>query len=329
MAAFCLGEGGLRLAGYSATSPFEGLLNHNDPLVGYRMVAGERVRLGGPGGEYSVEIVDLGFGDGRGFRDDGRKGPVHSVFFGDSFVWGFGVDLGDAVSERFEAMTGRDAVNLGMTSFTSPLQYARLFAAYGPVLRADIAFFGMFVGNDLEDNVSFDNWLQSAKQVSYPEWCTCVVRGVTGDGAWARVRRFALRNSALWSTVTDRLQGDSHRNCAPFDRDREIALLRKALRQIKETANALGTRPVLFLIPMKELVYPPGLPPGKREAQEDTRYPVMLELLRESGMDLVDLLPAFRKAAVAGAGDLYFETDGHWTPEGHALAAAVLERHLD
>ncbi len=293
------------------------------------MIPGERVRLHGPAGEYAVEIADLGFGDGRGFRDDERRGPVHSVFFGDSFVWGFGVDVADAVSERLEALTGKEALNLGMTAFTSSTQYARLFERYAALLGAEHAFFGVFVGNDLEDNVSFEGWLQSSRRVSYPEWCTRVIKGVAGDGLAVSAQRFALRHSALWSTLTERLGGEPGRSCAPYDRKREVDLMRRAISRIGETARETGTRAILFVIPMKELVYGPEPGPETEETEQDTRYPVVMRLLRESGMEVVDLLPAFRKAAAAGESDLYFASDGHWTPAGHALAAAELKRHLD
>ena len=45
------------------------------------------------------------------------------------------------------------------------------------------------------------------------------------------------------------------------------------------------------------------------------------------GAPLLDLLPAMRTAAESGP-RLYFPADKHWTPAGHAVAAAEIQRFL-
>ena len=355
--ALALAEASLRLAGYSAGNPYDRLLNHNDEYVGYRMLPGARETIGGPDGVYGVEIVSLGFDDGRGFRDDGRQEPVHSLFFGDSFVWGYGVEIDDGIVEQFEALTGRDAVNLGMTSFTSPTQYARLFAEYGPRFRADYAFFGLFLGNDFGDSRNFADWLLTGQAISYPEWRTRQIRGMEVSSATVGLRLFAYRNSALYRFVSDRMQfalsgartRESGTDVAEIrtgpldlvldrreivadlgaDGARQIELVEAALRDIARVARASGTHPVFFVIPTRELVYQSLFPePADRDAQ-DVRHGLLLGMLADLGLDHVDLLPVFREAVANGAPQLYFRVDGHWKPAGHALAAAALLRHVE
>ena len=338
----CLAELGLRLADHSPTSVYERLLRHNDPLLGYRMAPGDKVRIRGPEGSYFVHIGDLGFGDGRGFRDDGRGDAATSLFLGDSFVWGYGVSLEDAVSERYEAVAGGEALNLGMTAYTSPIQYARVFELYAPKLRAKHAFVGVYAGNDIEDNVLFDRWLQSSKSASYPEWRTLERRGVEGDDPISRLRCLGLRKSVLWSLVEERLLvrfapppgRDDHKEKTPEEHRREQEheekLMRDAFARIAQTGRSTGTRPVIFLIPTRGLVYSSDLPAETLPGENERLHAGLLELLRETGLPVLDLLPAFREAASSGGAErLYFKKDGHWTPAGHALAAAEIKRYVE
>jgi hypothetical protein len=352
--ALVIGELGLRLAGYGSGNPYERLLNNNDEYVGYRMIPGDHETIDGPDGIYDVKIVSLGFDDGRGFRDDGRQNPVHSMFFGDSFVWGYGVEIDDSISEQFEALSGKDAVNLGMTAFTSPTQYWRLFKNYVAELPAEYAFFGLFLGNDFGDSLNFDEWLLSGSQVSYPEWRTRQIRGVINNSWSLRVRRSAYDRSVLWRFLVDRINFgltsdhvlqdnlleintdkldlvlDSRQIVTSMGRnqERQIKLVRRALRQIVRTGQSSGARPIVFVIPTKELVYQSYYLEDSRRTVEDIRYRTLLELLNESGIEFIDLLPVFRQAVVNDAEQLYFRIDGHWNPTGHALAALELYRYV-
>jgi len=51
------------------------------------------------------------------------------------------------------------------------------------------------------------------------------------------------------------------------------------------------------------------------------------EIAQRHGWQLLDLLPAFRRAT-AGSPPLHFMNDGHWTVEGHQLAAIEISRNL-
>ena len=354
--ALLLGEVILRVAGYGAGNPYDRLLNNNDVYVGYRMIPGDSESIDGPDGVYEVDIVSLGlFDDERGFRDDGLQGTAESLFFGDSFVWGFGVQIEDSVSEQYERLSGKDAVNLGMTAFTSPTQYYRLFRYYAPKLRADHAFFGFFLGNDFSDSIEFDRWLLSGKNISYPEWRTRDIRGVGGRSLTSRIRRNAYKHSVLWRFIADRVDFGlasgrrSGQEVYPIETDDldlvlsanqiltsigkneelEVTLVRRALRGIVRTGELNRTRPFVFVIPTKELVYQSYFPDGTYEQTEDARYRVMLDLLDESGIDYIDLLPTFRKAVASGSQQLYFRQDGHWNAAGHALAARAIYDYMN
>ena len=347
--ALLVGEAGLRLTGYQPGNPLERLINHRDDFLGYRMIPGMHETIPGPGGIYTVDTVDLGFDDGIGFRDDGIARPVDSVFIGDSFVWGYGVELADSLSERFEALTGRDAVNLGMTSWTSPTQYARVLGKYGVPLKPRYVFMEALIDNDFGDLPNFAAWELARTGKSYPEWMTDRVMHYEPD-AWSyRIRRFLYDHSALGRLVSDRVQfglrepdlpGESsvvHVTADGLDLyldkrqfpasgpdPEQISLFRRALLASQETAARNGIELVVFVIPTKEMVYQDRFPDPAERAKVDWRYTVIRQLLDETGIAYVDLLPPLRAAAAEGQ-QLYFARDTHWTARGHDLAARELQ----
>jgi hypothetical protein len=54
----------------------------------------------------------------------------------------------------------------------------------------------------------------------------------------------------------------------------------------------------------------------------------MADYCKRHGILLLDLTPGFRAANERRPGIYYFKTDGHWTPEGHVLAAGILFDYL-
>lgn len=343
-------EAGLRVAGFRPGNPFERLINHYDEYLGYHLVPGMHESIPGPDGVYAADIVSLGFDDGVGFRDDGITPPVDSVFIGDSFVWGFGVELPDSVSERYERLTGGDAVNLGMTSWTSPTQYARILAKYGVKLRPKTVFMEALVENDFGDSPNFAAWEASGTAKSYPEWTTDRVMGYQPDSFSYTLRRFLYDHSALARLISDRvhfgfkdptgttgndvlhviaggldLDLDKRELPAPGEMQDggQIAMFRTALEYSKETAEKNGIRLVVFIIPTKEMVYQDRFAYPALRAAVDWRYAALLQLLAQTGIEHVDLLPPLRQVAATGK-QLYFAHDTHWNALGHDVAARAL-----
>lgn len=346
--ALAAGEGALRLTGYQPGNPLERIINHRDDFLGYRMVPGTHESVPGPGGVYAADIVALGFPDGIGFRDDGITPPVDSVFIGDSFVWGFGVELADSVSERYEALTGRDAVNLGMTSWTSPTQYERILERYALPLKPRVVFMEALVENDFGDGPNFAAWQSSGTEKSYPEWMTDRVMHYEPDAWTYRARRFLYDHSALARLASDRVQfglsnpdpaaerGVEHVTAGGLDLyldageiapppavPEQVAVFRTALRDARAAAARAGVGLVVFIVPTKELVYQDRFTDPALRAAVDWRYQALRELLDETGIAHVDLLPALRSAAADGP-QLYFARDTHWTAAGHDVAARAL-----
>jgi hypothetical protein len=96
---------------------------------------------------------------------------------------------------------------------------------------------------------------------------------------------------------------------------REFQLALAALKKLHTRATKAGTRVVVLLQPSKEEVYLPLL--GKQFV--DPSEPLRVEL-EKSGIEHLDLTPAFRKRAAQGQ-QLFFEVDGHPNTAGHELIA--------
>jgi hypothetical protein len=106
----------------------------------------------------------------------------------------------------------------------------------------------------------------------------------------------------------------------------QIALFRTALLESQATANAHGIHLVVFIVPTKELVYQERFQDAALRIATDWRYTALLQLLAETGIDHVDLLPPLR--AASRGEQLYFAHDTHWTPRGHNVAARILVEHV-
>lgn len=358
---FLIVEAGLRLSGLRPGNPFDRLINHYDSDLGYRMVPGMSEPVEGPNGIYEVEINSIGLKDGAGFRDRATKQPVFSVFLGDSFVWGYGVDIDNAVSERFEQFIGNDSVNMGMTSFTGPIQYARVLERYGSELKPRYAFVGFFLGNDFGDTVTFSEWEKSHSAVSYPEWVTNRIQGYSPESSIYKIRKSLYNNLALYRFLSERVDFSgllgriSHSAAAPKKEDDNIMhvhsvtldlymyknelpshipglqsqseTVKTAIQQIIKTGKKGNIIPVIFIIPTKEMVYQGYFLEGKYKSVVDPRYPALIKILDDVKMSYIDLLPIFKEKAANGE-QLYFKYDGHWNEAGHLLAAVSIRDYL-
>ena len=117
-------------------------------------------------------------------------------------------------------------------------------------------------------------------------------------------------------------------------------LTARILERFRDDVRASGATLVLFTVPAVEEVSPSAM----RAALASASHPELICLERAPGYDrlsniltkldipLVDILPDFRAAAREQGADL-FRHEGHWGPDGHALAAekvlgAIDERQL-
>jgi len=120
----------------------------------------------------------------------------------------------------------------------------------------------------------------------------------------------------------------------PPELDEAWARARSALTAVQSWCGAHGAKLAVVVIPTEAQVYPERWTETRRRfdlrAEDfDLEKPqrILAAFAGENAIPLIDLLEPLRAARATG-GPLYFTTDIHWTPRGHAVAADEILRQL-
>ncbi len=149
-----VGEIGLRLAGYSpAYVNAMGSFHESNPVTGHRGKPGFRGRFKTP--EFDVLIVhnDAGFRR-QEFQKPDSAGGRRLAVYGDSFVWGWGVEQGEVFTDQLSRrMPDWRIENYGINGTGTLAQYELFAAERRDRLQPGDVVLLAFYGNDLTDNV--------------------------------------------------------------------------------------------------------------------------------------------------------------------------------
>jgi hypothetical protein len=112
-------------------------------------------------------------------------------------------------------------------------------------------------------------------------------------------------------------------------------LTRGLVQGVRDEGQRIGARTTVMLIPLSVQIYGEALQRWLA-ANEVSADRLALERpqqrMREFGaaahIEMIDLLPAFRKSFADTGRTLHLAGDGHWTVEGHQLAAALVADEL-
>lgn len=357
-----LGELGSRLyfrvtTGRSAEPVLSNTVGEYDAEIGVRLLPDAHADFVGP--EFETRIV-TNAQRLRESEDTPYSRPVdarHRVLLcGDSFTFGHGVDEMERYGERLEALIpGLDVVNTGVWGTGTDQQYL-LYLDEGRRYDADLVLLGYFVENIVRNGttVRFIGGGRTAHKprfvvrdgqlrltnVPVPEpgdadetvtherqrWDEVVAR--QGTGLPIPFKGFLREHSAFYKLAHARLSGLAHTllrsNPEPYpeyDPSREEWVVTQAIvSAFADSVKAAGREFLLMVIPASEYVMHDHVAPKPNR--------MLREFAQAEGIDLLDLLPAFRKVDAAHRRDLYFRMDAHWSPQGHALAADTLAGFL-
>jgi acetyltransferase AlgX (SGNH hydrolase-like protein) len=293
-----------------------------------------------PGGRDEVRQGDVRFSyttDRDGFRNaDAPPDQAQIVAVGDSWTFGFGVD--DSVAwPRLLADSLRPVRvrNLGLIG-SGPEQYTRILERFGLPLHPSVILYGVFPGNDLDDQEAFEQWERMGRPGNFAEWRTYGPAGrrpplwqrsylaVALEEGWKyRHERFAgstirLPDGSPLQLAPARLLPKaerSHRGDPAFDG------VLAAVDRARALATGVGARLVVLVFPTKEEVYLPLQ--GQAAPPLTSRW---VPALRELGVDCLDLTDTLR--AHARGAPLYFEVDGHVNAVGNRVIAQALQGYL-
>lgn len=298
----------LFLPGFDPSGRFE--FNHP---VGALMLGtpGTVARQAKNTGDYDVPVRI----NAHGLRDDNNVAsatPDDILVVGDSFTWGWGVDAGERFSERVQVLTGRRTFNLStptdIDGYAALLAYAQSLGA-----RAGQVVIAICMENDLRpygrsppadgalppDTPSVREWL--AGHSAFYLFALTVVH----QTPW-------LRDLAVTAgLIVPNLEGIAKNNY-------DSAVVVASADRLQEIARRYRT--LVVLIPSRALWT------GGHRDVEDRIHKEFLAALRQRGIDVLDLRPLLEAKGTPLA--YHFANDGHWTPDGHALAAHAISQHL-
>lgn len=252
----------------------------------------------------------------HGFRDtkDYAQATANDVFvIGDSYSMGWGVEeherYGNLLEERFGARFYNFCLAEDIRGYARTLQYVE---RQGTPIRHLVI--GLCMENDLWDYSSITN--------THAVYQTHMVSTFRQNvAAWFRKR------SALWNFCSHTLQkmpvirqffekiGIS-RNIDQLTHKNEATpeILRSSRDELVRFATNYNA--VVLIVPSRALWA------GKNVETERKVHEHFTSMLRDAGLDLVDMKPIQEKSGDPGS--FYFKTDPHWNPCGQALAAQAL-----
>jgi hypothetical protein len=283
-------------------------------------------------GCFSVEY----FTNSYGARDVERS--LHStrprtIVLGDSMIEGLGLPAQERLTNILEKRTGREHLNFGVGG-TGPLQYAILYRTMAAKFDHNVVMVGVLPDNDFHDmDVSYarahgrGNYYRSYYADDFSVFYTGHFTPNGLDDSFDYVEDYLRAYLASYHVVQyihNRLSWEALlNNSRPYSgyndfTDVDLARLKRALQDIKSTADAHGARVAVILIPrasdFKRL----------HGSHENRLGPVMERWGQEAGIPVEDLLPGM-DARSGGDYTSYFLTcDGHWSAHGSAVAADVL-----
>ena len=273
-------------------------------------------------------------------RDRSRDASAPRVLvMGDSFMEGWGVDTSDRLSDRLEAETGLEHLNFASSGELGSTTELLIYRDLASQFDHDGVILAVLPENDFEDNdLEFGQIFHEDRYRPYfvPDSAGYhlvfhnesvrdhprLYRSLRYAKAFARNVSFTYRLTSYLRAVdvyeSNRLE--SGVASGPLSRYYDFPDDAWALMSfgIRELARQAAPRPLLILsLPTRQDIerFRIGPPPPLPDS--------LAALASEVGASYIDLLPPFVDAGLPHE-DLFLWCDGHWTAQGHALAASLV-----
>ena len=275
-------------------------------------LAGETVSLSHKAGDFDTTVTynDAGFRERRSISES--TGDDLFVV-GDSYSFGYGVEADERYSNLLEKALGREVFNIcipeDLEGYGKLVRYAE---GQGATIRQLVV--GVCMENDLRDYA-----------VPRPR------AGKAPTFSKHGLKVLLNAHSALYRYVTTQLnQAPALRGVAvklglagSYDQGIGAVALPEPVvaSSVAELKKLTDTRPsTVVIIPARSLWA------GANQDVASENHARFVGALRQAGIDVVDLRAHFE--ATGQPLGLHFKHDGHWTRDGHRLAAEVLASHL-
>ena len=318
-----------------------------DPDTGYRLRGVYRNEIRVP--EYRTVVLTDADGYRVGEAEPTRSpGAARLLAIGDSFTFGVGVSAEDAFPAVLERelnarVPGAWHVRNGGVGGYGPLRSAHALMTRQAAWQPEIVVHAIYVGNDLED--SDPTTFRTTPVVRDGRMVT------EGRHPFLRVRLFLRTRSHLYAFLRTHLYG-LYRATGLWERSQYLDPIglaewpprvthvgwpagREAIAAVRDWADERGVRYLVVVIPARWQIDDDawdryrkawGLPAEAFDRDHAQRE--IAVAMNDLGVPVLNLLPAYRRAAAAGMRS-YYLLDPHWTPAGHALAARLIRLQLE
>ncbi len=129
----------------------------------------------------------------------------------------------------------------------------------------------------------------------------------------------------LFSGAGGQKEIDDYRGMAKLE-PKEINRFREVLTQRHAFVKSLGGRFVYVICPMGETLYNEFMPAKYRQVGENRRADVAMREMRDSGVEMLYLLPAVAKGKEKGR--VFYKYESHWNRLGSYVGSVEVISHL-
>jgi len=284
-----------------------------------------------PGASGRLEYVDFSVGveiNSEGLRDRdyplGRVPGKHRMLvLGDSFAWGYGVEQNERFSEVIEkSRPDWEIINAGVSGYGTDQEYL-YYKLRGSKYRPDVVLV-LFFSNDLENVANSVQYYHNKPLfVAEGDGIRLTNTPVPEVTLSQRVANFIARNTyflRIASQVPARWRSGSRQptlgsaaadGSAAATQDNQVApssqqeLVVRIFLALNEAVRADGGRLVVVSLP------------GAHPLFKDPRF-------ADAGIAYLPLTGVF----LGSPAPVWFAHDPHWTPNGHRIAAAAIDKFL-
>ena len=293
-------------------------LNVHDPLLGWALAPGARTRQSNREYDVAVRINAQGFRADREYPHAPASGVTRVVTVGDSFTFGQGVEIQEAWPSILERRLEKaEVINLGVPGYGVDQQLLML-ESRGLRFQPDIVVLGLHTPDIFRNtNASHGQYAKPLFRLGEDGLeLTNVPTPPPGTPVPPRDRGL-LHRSKLFQMVFTRLE----RHGA----GKVWEITEGILRRMANTASRAEARLVVLLLPPQHAVYGSAL---ERSSQAHTTD-LIADILREHGVEHLDLTPALAKTAEKNPAErLFHPGDGHFTAAGNRVVAEELHNAL-
>jgi lysophospholipase L1-like esterase len=334
LATAVVGEGALRLAGYSPShvNPLKAFHEY-DPVLGWRGRKNYTARFKRPDFDVIIALDAAGFRKQMNLEAKLDKAPHRVFVFGDSFVWGWGVGQGEAFTDRMNLLLPAYSVhNYGINGIGTVVEYLLFSTEVKKLLHPGDVVLLMFCNNDFADNVDRKKVhaeavngdvkiVNPAKPLTTPVEDWLKNHSYLCNFVWYRADLYRL-------TRVNRKLEDQPLGLTIAETDERFTVPKYLLAKFQADCAAAKARFIVVHIPSNEELAESQTQLPNKQANEKARAETLFSITRPLRIETVDLLPGFLARKNKAGATLTFKTDGHWNRTGHQAVAELLTEYL-